>query len=79
MFLAYLNPHLHFITGCGNTQLGRFFCFCFLLYLVFGTIESELWRLSEKLVQIRAMSFSSGQYPFFFDMSGIGHMADEKI
>lgn len=54
MFLAYLIPHLHFITGCGNTQ---FFFFFFLLYFVFGTIESELWRLSKKLVQVRAMTF----------------------
>lgn len=44
--------------------------FFFVLYLVFGTTESELWRLSEKLVQVRAMSFSSGQYPLFFCLDG---------
>lgn len=74
MFLACLSPHLHFITGCGKTQLIFFF-----LYSVFGIIESELWRLSEKFVQVGALSFTSGQYPFFFAVSGIGHTADEKV
>lgn len=55
------------------------FLIFFFLYSVFGIIESELWRLSEKLVQVRAMSFTSGLYPFFFAVSGIGHTADEKV
>lgn len=30
-------------------------------------------------MQVRAMSFTSGLYPFFFAVSGIGHTADEKV
>lgn len=55
-------PAVHYRMWKDSTS----FLFSFLLYLVFGTIESELWRLSEKLVQVRAMTFSSGQYPFLF-------------
>ncbi|XP_066173489.1 E3 ubiquitin-protein ligase RNF4 isoform X2 [Sylvia atricapilla] len=37
MFLAYLSPHLHFITGCGKTQLVLVgFFFFFFLSSVFG-------------------------------------------
>lgn len=40
MSLAYLSPHLHFITGCGKTQLvGLGFCFVFFLSSIFGFFD----------------------------------------
>lgn len=74
-FLPQPAPLLHYRMWKDSTIF-----FCVLLYLVFVTIESELWRLSKKVVQVRAMrSFSSGQCPFFFAVSEIRHMADEKV
>lgn len=65
-------------TSLQDVERLNFFFSFFLVYFGFGTIESELWRLLEKLVQVRAMTFLLACIHFSL-LSRMGHTAHEKV